>query len=67
MTGKLRGSGEDKGASGTIPFTPMVLYFMVIPLMAGFEQAIWSRTRFKCANVRPEISKYMSPDTDVEY
>ena len=52
-------SGEGNGAFSTIPLTSMVLYLMIIPIVAGFEQAIWLRTRVKCANVGSQIPKDM--------
>ena len=62
MVGELGNSREGDVAFGTIPFTPMVSYFMVKPLMAALEQAIWFRTSLECTNIRPEILKNMPPN-----
>ena len=62
MVGEIKAGGEGVGAFRTIPFTPMVSYFMIIPVMAGFKQPIWFCTRIKCASVRSQISEDMPPE-----
>ena len=62
MAGEIGSRGEGDSTFRTAPLTPMMLYFMIIPVMAGFEQVIWLRTRIECANVRSEISEDMPPE-----
>jgi len=59
MRGEAGNCGEGEGAFGTVPLPPVVLYFVIIPIMAVIKKSVWLGTGFECTDIRSEISKHM--------